>query len=358
MQLKYHDDIKWQDLPKIERPTIAQSTVRYELSRPLSGLRGTSFNDPLSGIYKSSCRDIDPDALNRLLTKIEEGSVLLVRTFEGDTSYPAFIWKADDRHPDKGQFILCDHVFSNVEFRLETLLNTVKRPQQGGSIKAAASVQTSEYGYIPATPTSTMAEGTVAEIATTIAKFLYQVGSKAVILSTLTPSSAGGTTTYAIANDPDLRIIESDLEPARFQRQVDGEWRTTGVQAKRVVNDGRSMGFEALSPDEMESLKNTGSIRTMEPTKAWVAHNDDMGSGDYEDVEEEYDSLDAAVGSVDPLDDVEYEGKTKNAGLTEQGFTEKWSGVDSDGVIQSAFKNPKTGKWTGGHRSSKNDKFW
>ncbi|MFJ4145355.1 hypothetical protein [Pseudomonas sp. NPDC089734] len=66
----------------------------------------------------------------------------------------------------------------------------------------------------------------------------------------------------------------------------------------------------------------------------------------------------ACAGCVNPLDEVEYEGKTKDPGLREQGYTEKWTGVDSDGVYQSGFKNPKTGKWTGGHESSKNNKFW
>ncbi|UZJ45953.1 RHS repeat-associated core domain-containing protein [Marinimicrobium sp. C6131] len=76
------------------------------------------------------------------------------------------------------------------------------------------------------------------------------------------------------------------------------------------------------------------------------------------EVEEEYDSLEGAVGEVNPLDEVEYEGRTKDPGLRGQGYTEKWSGVDSNGEVQSAFKNPRTGKWTGGHRSSKNDKYW
>ena len=84
--------------------------------------------------------------------------------------------------------------------------------------------------------------------------------------------------------------------------------------------------------------------------------DNDVQGGD--EVEREYGSLEACVGCVNPLDDVEFEGKTKNSGLAGQGYTEKWSGVDSDGTIQSGFKNPKTGKWTGGHESSKNEKYW
>ncbi len=96
---------------------------------------------------------------------------------------------------------------------------------------------------------------------------------------------------------------------------------------------------------------------------AWAAYNEsaddeDCPPVDDDTVEEEYDSLEAAVGSVNPLEDVEYEGKTKNPGLRDQGYTEKWTGIDSDGKYQSAFRNPKTGKWTGGHESSKNNKYW
>ena len=77
-----------------------------------------------------------------------------------------------------------------------------------------------------------------------------------------------------------------------------------------------------------------------------------------EAAQEEYDSLEACVGCVNPLDEVEYEGKTKDPGLREQGYTEKHTGIDSNGTYQSGFRNPTTGKWTGGHESSKNNKYW
>lgn len=32
-------------------------------------------------------------------------------------------------------------------------------------------------------------------------------------------------------------------------------------------------------------------------------------------------------------------------------------GKDSEGLAQTAFKNPKTGKWKGGHPSSQNEKY-
>jgi len=34
---------------------------------------------------------------------------------------------------------------------------------------------------------------------------------------------------------------------------------------------------------------------------------------------------------------------------------EKWSVVDPNGEVQTAFRNPRTGMFTGGHRSSAND---
>ncbi len=75
-------------------------------------------------------------------------------------------------------------------------------------------------------------------------------------------------------------------------------------------------------------------------------------------VQEEYDSFEVAVGSVNDIDQKWLEGKTKDLGLRSQGFTEKHTGIASKGDYQSAFKNPQTGKWTGGHESSMNDKYW
>jgi hypothetical protein len=259
MQLKYHDDIKWQDLPKIERPTFARSRVKTELSNPRPRLWQGSFRDPLSEVYKPYHRDINPYGLQALLKKIEQGSVLLVHTFAEDTFYPAFHWKQDDSHPDKGHWVLCDHLLSDAEYYYHLLLDRVRKPQQGGGIKQSSTATASEYGYIPST-SSSVAESAVAEIAKTVGQFLYKVGSKTVVLATLTPGTAGGSTTYEIANESDLRIIESDLEPARYQRRVDGEWQTTGAPAKRVVDEGRVMGFEALSPEDAASLKSTGGI--------------------------------------------------------------------------------------------------
>ena len=75
---------------------------------------------------------------------------------------------------------------------------------------------------------------------------------------------------------------------------------------------------------------------------------------DPDGVKETYDTLEAAVGEVYPLEHVEVT-PTKNPGLVAQGFTEKHTGLNSDDVWLSAFRNPTTGQFTGGHRSSRND---
>jgi RHS repeat-associated protein len=85
--------------------------------------------------------------------------------------------------------------------------------------------------------------------------------------------------------------------------------------------------------------------------------NESSSDGDGGEVQEEYDSLEDAVGATYPLDEVE-KTKTKSPGLKARGYTEKHTGVDANGEYQSAFKNPSTGKWTGGHPSSMNNKYW
>lgn len=121
-------------------------------------------------------------------------------------------------------------------------------------------------------------------------------------------------------------------------------WCHVGVAAQALVNEmaeqqQRNMAMAMTAVVMASSMLNESST-------------------DEGEVQEEYDSLEDAVGATYPLDEVEKEGKTKDAGLRGQGYTEKWTGVDSNGEHQSAFKNPRTGKWTGGHRSSKSDKYW
>jgi hypothetical protein len=72
-----------------------------------------------------------------------------------------------------------------------------------------------------------------------------------------------------------------------------------------------------------------------------------------DEVSETFDEFEDAVGEMEDLANVEVT-ETTNPGLREQGFTEKWTGRTSDGTWKSAFRNPETGKFTGGHDSSRN----
>jgi len=153
-------------------------------------------------------------------------------------------------------------------------------------------------------------------------------------------------------NDPRTfnRFAYANNNPYMY---VDPDGRTATVLGYALVIG--TVAYVALAADpnrqqRIDKLKQGFDVLQ----QGWKAFNEG-GDDESDTVQEEYDSLDAAVGSVDSLDDVEFEGKTKNRGLREQGFTEKWTGVDSDGIYQSGFKNPKTGKWTGGHESSRNN---
>jgi len=141
MQLKYHHDIQWHDLPKIERPSMAGFSLRAQLSSPRPKLLTGHLNDPLREIYKTHpySREIDPNALKRLCRKLDKGSVLLVHNSESDIFFPAFIWEKDENLPDKGHWTLCYHLLSVAEYHFHLLLNTVKKPQQRSSIKKTIS---------------------------------------------------------------------------------------------------------------------------------------------------------------------------------------------------------------------------
>jgi hypothetical protein len=80
------------------------------------------------------------------------------------------------------------------------------------------------------------------------------------------------------------------------------------------------------------------------------------GGGEWVDpFEELYDSFEDAIGepAINGITDVEVL-PADNPGAIAQGFTEKWIGKSvSDGQWYSAFRNPQTGKFTGGHLSSR-----
>jgi RHS repeat-associated protein len=68
---------------------------------------------------------------------------------------------------------------------------------------------------------------------------------------------------------------------------------------------------------------------------------------------ETYDHFEDAIGetSIDGATDVKVT-EANNENAIEQGYTEHWLGRKSDGSWHSAFRNPKTGKFAGGHESS------
>lgn len=70
--------------------------------------------------------------------------------------------------------------------------------------------------------------------------------------------------------------------------------------------------------------------------------------------EENYESFQDAVGQLHGLEGIEVL-ETRNPGARSQGFTEKWIGRAPDGTWYSAFRNPQTGRFSGGKRSSRND---
>ena len=129
----------------------------------------------------------------------------------------------------------------------------------------------------------------------------------------------------------------------------------TDIQVEPVYSPtGEIESFRPVTTQDSDRLEELTGVTVMSSEEA----DDTEATSDPNDIAEEFDSLEAATGNVNPLEDVEFEGKTKNQGLIDRGFTEKWTGVDSDGEVQTAFRNPRTGKWTGGHPSSVNDKFW
>lgn len=149
MKLKYHENLRWQDLARVEGPFFAHSKVDYELKSSRSRLWHASIYDPLDSLYKNHRREIDPYALKSLFEKIASAQVLLVHSFESEVVSPAFIWKADDSLPDKGKWHISEHAGSDSQFYLNWILNNVSKPKPRGSIKQKDVTIDDKYGYIP-----------------------------------------------------------------------------------------------------------------------------------------------------------------------------------------------------------------
>lgn len=71
-------------------------------------------------------------------------------------------------------------------------------------------------------------------------------------------------------------------------------------------------------------------------------------------VAERFPTPEAAVGQVSGRAKVVQTVRTHNQGLRDQGFTETWYVVDSRGTQWTVAHNPRTGDFTGAHRSSSN----
>jgi RHS repeat-associated protein len=137
--------------------------------------------------------------------------------------------------------------------------------------------------------------------------------------------------------------------PVRFQ----GQWwdAETGLHYSRFRYYD-PQGGRFISQDPIGIWGGQNLYRYCANPINWI---DPLGlcPDDPDKVRETYDTLEAAVGDVYPLEHVEVT-KTKDPGLIAQGFTEKHTGLNSEDVWMSAFRNPTTGKFTGGHESSRN----
>ena len=134
MELIYRNDIRWQDLPKIESPFFAQSKVEDDLTSPLPDITSGIGRNPLSKIVDDYSGKVNNDALKKLLTKIEEGAVVLVHFSVDDVFRPVFKWEKDDQHPNKGYWSINNCYDTQALFEFEWVLRTVKKPQPRGSV--------------------------------------------------------------------------------------------------------------------------------------------------------------------------------------------------------------------------------
>jgi hypothetical protein len=71
-------------------------------------------------------------------------------------------------------------------------------------------------------------------------------------------------------------------------------------------------------------------------------------------VAETFDTPEAAIGQVEGPATVVDRVRTENPALRNQGYTETWYVLDSEGTQWTVHRNPRTGKFTGAHHSSSN----
>lgn len=136
MKLKYAEDIVWDDLPKIEDPFFAGSSVSHELCKPLSILTGgfASDKNPLDQIRRYGRQQIDPDRLRQFYKEIAEGKILFVHTFKDNVTNPPFIWKDDENLPNKGHYQLNKYISGFYSDQLESILLRTKKKFSPGAI--------------------------------------------------------------------------------------------------------------------------------------------------------------------------------------------------------------------------------
>jgi len=134
MELIYRNDIRWQDLPKIESPFFAKSKVEDDLDSPWPDITSGIGRDPLSKVIDDFSGKVNKGALKKLLTKIEEGAVVLVHFSVDDVFCPVFKWVKDDRHTNKGRWTINNCYDTQALFEFEWVLRTVKKPQPRGSV--------------------------------------------------------------------------------------------------------------------------------------------------------------------------------------------------------------------------------
>lgn len=142
MQLKYAQDIKWQDLERVENPFFASATIRQELSRPSTTLRGGFGMDknPLDQLRRPGRNDIDQDLLKQFYKDVAEGRILLIHDFAVNQQRQAFEPVADDGSSVNKRWKLKDGLSNAGASQLEEVIQQVRQPHSPGAIVAPVAV--------------------------------------------------------------------------------------------------------------------------------------------------------------------------------------------------------------------------